>query len=192
MHRSRTCFVAPALALALVAIGCGDDDPEDDAVTASTTTEATAPTEAASDPVAVTAVDYRFEGLPDEVAAGSTVTLRNDSTNEVHELVAMRLPDDETRSVEDLLTLPEAELGALFAAPPALVAVAPPGEDGFVALGDGTLEEPGRYAVLCFIPTGADPQAYLDALEANPGQPPTVDGGPPHFTQGMFHELSVS
>ena len=37
-----------------------------------------------------------------------------------------------------------------------------------------------RPAVVCFIPTGADPQAYLDALEANPGQPPQVDGGPPH------------
>lgn len=186
---TRKILATIAAAAALVA-GCGDDteaDTPEDAVEATTTT---ATSEAGE--VEVTAVDYRFEGLPDEVPAGTAVSLRNDSTTEVHELVAMRLPDDEARGVEELLALPEAELGALFAAPPALVAVAPPGEDGFVALGEGTLDDPGRYAVLCFIPTGADPQAYLDALEADPGQPPVVDGGPPHFTQGMFQEVAVS
>ena len=69
--------------------------------------------------------------------------------------------------------------------------VAPPGEDGFAAVGDGALGEPGRYLVMCFIPTGADPAAYLDALEANPGQPPSVSGGPPHFTAGMYREVTV-
>ena len=44
---------------------------------------------------------------------------------------------------------------------------------------------------LCFIPTGADPQAYLDALGENPGQPPQVDGGPPHHTAGMYTDLIV-
>ena len=41
------------------------------------------------------------------------------------------------------------------------------------------------------IPTGAEPQAYLDELEANPGQPPQVEGGPPHFTGGMFQQVVV-
>lgn len=44
---------------------------------------------------------------------------------------------------------------------------------------------------MCFIPTGANPAAYLDALEANPGQPPSVPGGAPHFTAGMYSELTV-
>jgi hypothetical protein len=192
-------LVAGALVLAALA-GCGDDDATSttdttdtadtaDTADATTTTEAAAP---GAEPVAVTAVDYSFEGLPEEVVAGTALTLANDSAEELHELVALRLPDDETRSVEELLALPMEELEAMFTAPPALVAVAPPGEDGFPAVGDGRLAEPGRYAVLCFIPTGADPQAYLDQLEANPGQPPQVEGGPPHFTAGMYAELAVT
>lgn len=186
-------LLAAIATAALLVAGCGDDDPDDATEsTESTETAETTAVEAEADEIAVTAVDYRFEGLPDELPAGSALTLHNDSADEVHEIVAMRLPDDETRGVDELLTLSEEELGALFAAPPALVAVAPPGEDGFVALGENSLDQPGRYAVLCFIPTGADPQAYLDELEANPGQPPVVDGGPPHFTQGMFQEVTVS
>ena len=103
----------------------------------------------------------------------------------------MRLAEDEDRTADELVALPERELGALFAGPPAVVLVAPPGEDGFAAVGDGTLGEPGRYLVLCFIPIGGDPDAYLDALEANPGQPPSVPGGPPHFTAGMYGEVTV-
>ncbi len=32
-----------------------------------------------------------------------------------------------------------------------------PGEEGMPVVGDGTVTEPGRYAVVCFIPVGADP-----------------------------------
>ena len=65
-----------------------------------------------------------------------------------------------------------------------------PGEEGFAALGDGTLQEPGRYVVLCGIPIGADPQAYLEAAQTSDG-PPDVPGGPPHMTAGMYAELIV-
>ena len=68
--------------------------------------------------------------------------------------------------------------------------LAMPGEEGFAVLGDGTLSEPGRYVILCGIPIGADPQAYLDAA-TEAGGPPDVPGGPPHFTAGMFAELIV-
>lgn len=186
MFRTRACLSALALTLAVVATGCGDDD--EPAADATTTTAAS---EAADDAIAVTAVDYRYQDLPDDISAGSTLTLRNDSDAEIHELVALRLADDETRTVDDLLALPQAELEALFTAPPALVLIAPPGETGFAAVGDGALSEPGRYAVVCFIPTGADPDTYLDALQQNPGQPPQVEGGPPHFTAGMSSEIQV-
>jgi hypothetical protein len=192
MHRSRACFVAPALALSLLvtATGCGDDE-----TATTTTTEAGVGNGAghgsARDAVAVTAADYRYEGLPDELAPGTALALHNASAAEIHELVLLRLPDDETRSVDELLALPEGELQALFAAPPAVVLVAPPGEDGFAAVGTGAIPDPGRYVAMCFIPTGADPQAYLDALDANPGQPPAVKGGPPHFTAGMYQEVTV-
>lgn len=190
MSLSKPCFSALAITIALAAGACGDDDEPSSAEATTTTTAAAADTE--GDTIDVTAVDYGYQGLPDDVPAGSTLSLRNDSDAEVHELVAMRLADDETRTADELLALPQAELEALFGGPPALVLVAPPGEDAFVALGDGSLVEPGRYLAVCFIPTGADPIAFLDALEANPGVPPQVDGGPPHFTGGMFQELTVS
>ena len=69
--------------------------------------------------------------------AGTALTLTNHSTAELHEIVAFRLPDDETRSVAELMALPDT--GALEAAiavgPPALVMLAPPGQQGFAALG---------------------------------------------------------
>lgn len=137
---------------------------------APTTTSRPAPTtdhsahEGAEAPViAVNAVDYSFQDLPASVPAGTALSLTNNSTAELHEIVAFRLPDTETRSVEELMALPDT--GALEAAiavgPPALVMIAPPGQAGFAVLGDGTLHEPGRYVVLCGIPIGADPQAYL-------------------------------
>lgn len=101
----------------------------------------------------------------------------------------MRLPDDETRSVEELLALPEEELMALFPGPPATVLMAPPGGEQVAAVGDGTLSEPGRYALVCFIPTGADPVAFME--QAGPDGPPEVDGGPPHIVHGMHAELVV-
>ena len=192
-RRHRRWRAAPATALVLVLAGiaaCGDDDSGTDDAARSEST-ATTLAEVDAQIVEVTAADYRFDDLPAEVDAGTALTLRNTSADELHELVAMRLAADEDRTTEELVALSEQELGALFAGPPAMVLVAPPGEDGFAAVGDGTLAEPGRYLVMCFIPTGADPGAYLDALEANPGQPPSVPGGAPHFTAGMYRDLTV-
>jgi len=144
--------------------------------------------------VTVTASDYKFEGLPKSMKEESTkLTLTNASTKEVHELVAFRIPDAEKRPVSELVKLPMAEQEALFPkGPPPLVLVAPPnGAPQITALGDGTLKEKGRYAVVCFIPTGADPAAYLKAAEAATDGPPDVPGGAPHVTQGMFGEITV-
>ncbi len=44
---------------------------------------------------------------------------------------------------------------------------------------------------MCSIPTGVEPAAYLKAAAEANGQKPNVDGGPPHFTSGMFAELTV-
>lgn len=167
----------PLMLLAAGAAGCGDDDRGATAERAEVLT--------------VTAADYRFENVPTEVPAGTTFTLRNRSTGEAHEVVAMRLSDTEVRPLQQLAALPESELGALVAGPPSFVLVAAPGEAGFAALGDGTLAEPGRYLLACFIPTGAAPDAYLGALKANPGQPPSVPGGPPHLAAGMVGEITV-
>ena len=73
------------------------------------------------------------------------------------------------------------------------VMLQPPGApEPVVAVGDGTLAEPGRYALMCFIPVGADPDEYMAAVQAaGGGKPGGVAGGPPHFVSGMHAELAV-
>jgi hypothetical protein len=175
------------VALTLLVAGaaaCGDSDDE-----------GTTPTSegSAAQVVEVTAVDYGYEDVPTSVAAGTQLSLTNASDKEIHELVAFLLPEDEDRSAEEIAGLPEAELGALFQGAPATVLIAPPNAAEMIpALGDGTLSEPGRYLLFCGIPVGADPQKYLDAAATGAGEgPPEVEGGAPHFTQGMYADLTV-
>ena len=135
----------------------------------------------------MTAVDYAFEGLPEEVPAGTKISLVNEG-NEPHEFVAMLIPADETRPVEELVQLPEEELGAVFgAAEPATVILAATGQTDIpgAVVGDGTLTEPGRYAIVCFLPTGSD-----DSILESDGPPPAGEA-PPHAAQGMVAELTV-
>lgn len=156
-------------ALAVLAMACGGGD----------------------DTRTVTAADYSFQNLPSEVDAGTTLKLENSSTTELHELVLIRIPDSETRPMTDLVKLPENELERLLAGDPTMVLLRPPGGEQINVMGDGKLTEKGRYAVICAIPTGADPAAYLAAAQASQGGPPQVPGGPPHFVQGMFGEITV-
>ncbi len=145
----------------------------------------------AGDTKTVTAADYSFQNLPKEVGAGTELKLKNSSTKELHEMVVIRIPDAEKRPVADLVNLPEAQQDAVFGGgQPAMVLIAPPGGGEVIkAVGDGKLTEKGRYAVVCFIPTGADPQAYLNAPLSD--GPPQVAAGPPHVAQGMFGEITV-
>ena len=182
-------------AAGLLAAGCGSDDAASDDPRSDDPT----PNESvANDPgpdrevLNVHAVDYAFENLPPTIAAGTQLTLTNGAEEELHELVAIRLPDDEARPVDELLALPEEELGELLgAAPPATVLLAEPQGPQVAAVGDGTLAEPGRYVIMCSIPTGADPAEYLAAAAASNGAPPEVEGGPPHFAAGMATEVVV-
>ena len=185
---SRPIARTTALALTLVTVlafllaGCGDDDSE----------AVGAPAPAVPTTIEVTATDFHFGDLPSTVTAGTTLTLVNDAPTELHELVAFRLADDETRTADELMALPPEELGAIFeSGPPAMVLLTPPGADQVVAVGDGTLSEPGRYLVICAIPTGADPAEYMEAAAEAEGGPPEVAGGPPHFAHGMYAEVTV-
>jgi hypothetical protein len=177
--RSRSNAIMLALTLAaLPPAGCGDDE------TGST------------NPVKIQLRDYTFDGVPRTMAAGRPIAANNTSKLEAHELTAFRLPDGEARPLSELRTLPPDEFGALFPGAPALAIAAGPGEQGELILGDGSLHEPGRYLLVCFIPTGAQPDGVLTAMKAaaaNPNNgPPQIDGGPPHLTAGMITELTVT
>jgi hypothetical protein len=121
------------------------------------------------DTVEVTLADYAFEGLPETMEAGTyAFALTNSSDVEDHEMVMVRKADGVTQSIEELLELPEEEAGSMVEFLGA--GFAPPGGEGS-ALVELT---PGDYAVVCFIPVGGGEE------------------GPPHFTQGMAQEFTVS
>ena len=177
---SRRSRVAAALAAIAVAAGaCGDSSPVE------------SPAAATPDPVEVVAVDFHFRDLPERVPAGTQLTLVNEAPSELHEIVALRLPDDEERPVDELVSLPPEEMGDLAEIAPTMVLLAAPGGEQIAAVGDGTITEPGRYLLICMIPTGIDPDAYLQAAAESEGGPPQLEGGPPHVVHGMFAELIV-
>ena len=62
----------------------------------------------------VTATDHAFDGIPADAEAGKTlIRITNDGT-EYHEVVLQRVQQGETRSVEEILALPEEEGGDLL------------------------------------------------------------------------------
>lgn len=176
-HRARSratrALVASAALLALAA--CSDDD-------------------AADGPgvVEVIGVDFAFQNVPESVPVGTRLTFVNEAPTELHELVAIRLRDEEERPAAELMQLPPEEMRAAFAGDPVMVLLAAPGGEQIAAVGDGTLTEAGRYLLICAIPTGVDPDAYLAAAAQSEGGPPQIEGGPPHIVHGMWAELEVT
>jgi hypothetical protein len=124
--------------------------------------------------VDVTAIDFAYEGMPEELEAGKTViTLDNQTeSGEIHEMAFARVNDGVDLGVDELLALPEEELMQNIAISGA--AFAPPD-----AVGGTTLEfTPGRWVYVCMIPTGS-----VDGAEGD---------GPPHAVHGMAGEFTVS
>ena len=121
----------------------------------------------------VTAVDYAFEGVPDELSTGYTVVTFSNEGQEQHEMFALRFNDGTTESLEEIVELPEEEVFTKIS--PVNATWAPPGGSDTVSW---NLSEPGRYAIVCFIPVGSVGETEGD--------------GPPHFTQGMVREFTVA
>ncbi len=178
--RTATATVTVALLASSLLAACGDD------------TDNSASASAAAEPgvISISMRDFEYDNLPASVPAGTRIEVANVSTTELHEFVVFRLADDDQRDIADIV---QNDIEAvLTSGPPTAVLIAPPASDEQIpVVGDGTLAEAGRYLVLCAIPTGADPQEYLAAAAESDG-PPQVEGGPPHFAQGMFTELTVT
>lgn len=162
-----TLGLATGLAISLAACGAG---------ASGSSAASSAASNAASGPtIAVTGSDYKFDGLPAEVAKGSQLTFKNAATDEQHLLVVVRRNDDVTRDLEDLLkngTEGEqqsmtTQAGELEAAP------------GQAASGTITLDQPGQYLALCPIPVGSMAPAG-----------PAADAMP-HFMKGMYQVFTV-
>ena len=148
--------------------------------------------EPVSGTINVTGQDYSFAGVPEVVAPGAELTFTNSSGVEVHEMVVLKVADLETRTVEELLELPEEESDTLVEFQGVLVAL--PGEEGANPEGPGssiTVTAPGRYAIVCFIPQGADPEVVAEAMAGGGEGPPDMGDGTPHALIGMFAEFRV-
>lgn len=115
--------------------------------------------------IAVTAKDFQFAGLPDELPAGMTVLkLKNEGENP-HVIEVSRIPDAAT-TAKQIADNPEAAMKDGLIEMVAGGAFALPGTEGYLA----TDLKPGRYIVTCMIPD---------------------DKNVAHATHGMYHELTV-
>ena len=105
--------------------------------------------------IPVTAVDFGFEGIPDQVPAGAvSFELTNDG-EAAHEMIMFKLGegvvlDDLLASEEEPSEEEARDVGGTFA---------PPGEGGAFLNADNL--EPGTYAVICFIP-GPEGKAHYE------------------------------
>lgn len=130
------------------------------------------------DVVDVVATEYQYDAELADLQAGYTGFAFQNNGGEVHEMVLVRLNDDTTESIEELLALPEEE--ALSKVSFEGIAFSMPGE------GDSLFVDlrPGQYAFFCFLPVGSTPD-MMEQLEAGELE------GPPHFTEGMIGEFTV-
>jgi hypothetical protein len=145
------------VALMLALSACGEDNP------VLTTGPSPAEEQAASEDIEVTAVEYKFHGVPTAVSEGEhTFVLQNDG-GEVHELFLFHIPGEET--LEELLALNEEEVSKVTQAVDR--AEAKPGQtDDFTAA-----LVPGRFGYVCCV---------------------TTEEGKPHAFLGMVGEFSVA
>lgn len=124
--------------------------------------------------VDVVAQEYSYDGFPETMSAGRVGVRFDNQGEEVHEAAFMRIVDGEERPIEEILSLPEEE--AMQLAVPVGGLEAGPGEERAAVLD----LEPGRYAILCFVPVGM----------TSSNQEPSEDA-PPHAFEGMVTEVVV-
>ena len=134
----------------------------------------------------VAGTEYAFGGLPAELPAGPIIISLENIGEQVHELILIRVNDDVTLTLDELLALPEEESNTM--ATPVGFLFAFPGT-AFDTVLDLT---PGRYVALCFLPEGATPEIISQMGGPEDTAPPGAELGPPHFTLGMVQEITVA
>ena len=150
--------------------------------------ESAAPSEspaASSGPIAITimvyALDGSFQNPPAGPTTGAVLTFRNLGT-QAHELRLLRRNDDATakQTFDDLSKVKPADL--LKYATVVGVLSAYPGQE---ATGSITLDKPGDYAIVDFLPKGTA------TAPASP-DPAMAPGADTNYASGMFATFSVT
>ena len=121
----------------------------------------------------VTATEYEYDGIPASLETGYHVLNFSNEGQEQHEMFTFKINDGVTESLDEIFALPEEEVFSKIT--PVNAAFAPPRESD---TGSWNLQTPGSYAVVCFVSVGSVGETEGD--------------GPPHFTEGMIHEFTVT
>jgi plastocyanin len=160
--------------------------------------------------VAVTGIEYAFTGLPESVPVGTTLTFTNGGV-ELHEMVVNRIADGVEETFEELMALNESGVdleaeGYIDTGYGGQMLLALPGQTAEETI---TLDQEGRYVVLCYVPTGLEPakleefgvdittldedtdMAELPA-EAQAYLQEVMTTGVPHLVNGMIQEFTVT
>ena len=132
--------------------------------------------------ITVDAHEYEFSGLPEQAEAGKTVLTLDNKGEQVHAVDIVRVNDGVTESVDELLAMPEDQVGSKMTHLGGTLAL--PGQTGYQAVD----LEPGRYAVVCFVPDGTTAENVDQMMGETQGQ----EGGQPHAMLGMTGEFTVS
>lgn len=118
----------------------------------------------------VTGIDYGFEGLPEELPAGTAAVRFTNRTSheEPHELIIAKRNDGTTESLDELAEMnPDELMEKVTMAGVAFADAADSSSTSFMEL------EPGTYVAICTIPVGGG------------------ESGPAHATSGMIGEFQV-
>ena len=122
--------------------------------------------------VAVTAIDYEYQGVPATLKAGPTnFKMTNAAPKESHMMAITKLtPAAQGQDLTKLLALPEKKQGKYFDDSSQAFMEARPGQVAYTPID----LQPGTYAYACFFPVGGK------------------NSGAPHFTKGMYGTFTVS
>ncbi len=132
--------------------------------------------------IQVTALEYRYVGLPTSVPAQTRLTLTNAGA-EVHQIVVARRADGVDMTWDRLLAEPDPVRDGLMTLEGQ--SFAPPGATAATEI---TLTRPGTYFAVCFIPQGV---TSIPAQRDTPDSGAAPDG-PAHYLLGMRQEFTVT
>ncbi|TWF79014.1 hypothetical protein FHX44_114940 [Pseudonocardia hierapolitana] len=129
-------------------------------------------TECRFEQVRVTAVEYRFDGIPPALPAGTVAFTMSNQGAETHELDVYRINEGVPQPFPELVLLPDDQRDVVLTSVGEISASPGAADTEFMTL------IPGRYGVACPVPQGTTP---------------TADGtGPPHAALGMVAEFAVN
>jgi len=129
-------------------------------------------TECRFEQVRVTAVEYRFEGIPPALPAGTVAFTMSNQGAEPHELDVYRINEGVPQPFPELALLPDDRREIVLTSVGEISANPGGADTEFMTL------IPGRYGVACPVPQGTTT---------------TADGtGPPHAALGMVAEFTVN